>query len=128
MESKYEILNQLDFKNGDYVCEGIRGFTFDQAIRIWKTQFPFYNFWEAEIIKHPCMNPLRDTVKAMWGNIEPYSKAEMQKLFPKDNRLHNYGVDIPEISNITSYQKYTESQSHEQSMNEIVNQIKNYRA
>ena len=60
-----------------YTVNGMEGFDFTTALRLWKTKYEddFRDF-EREIITHPGLHDFRDFVKELWPSIETVTVKE----------------------------------------------------
>jgi len=113
---------EIDFRGGEYVIDGKNRFTFDQAIRIWKTKYQNFLTFKREIILKDILEPLGDMVREKWDKIQPFSKEEMEALFPPDRQYYQ------NAQGISNHKEQSTSPSYHQSFDNIINQIKNYRA
>jgi len=79
-------MTKEDFKGGEYIINGKRGFFYEEALRIWKAQYKTVDKWAKVNAKYDWTEPLATMVRLRWDAIEALPKEEMKKLFPARTR------------------------------------------
>lgn len=63
-------------KDAEYTVSGLRGFTFSEALRLWKTKFETVKHFQRDVIRHPALAELGDFAKQSWEEINAVTAEE----------------------------------------------------
>ena len=66
----------MDFKNLNFSVCGLEGYSFDSAVRHWKTKFETIKHFKRDVITHPSLEPLYSFMEEFWDSIEPITVQE----------------------------------------------------
>jgi len=72
----------IDLKDMEYSISGLKGFTFSEALRFWRTKFETVKHFHRDVITHPNLKELGSFMEGNWENIIPIT---VQEAFQEQN-------------------------------------------
>lgn len=62
-----------ELKEAEYCVSGLKGFTFSEALSLWKSKYETIKHFRRDVITHSSLKELGDFVTEVWDSIQPTS-------------------------------------------------------